>query len=139
MAPGGLAVVLGVLAFVSAAIALFFWQRGAVLVLPFAVVEVVALGAAFVWYARHATDGERLWFQGGSLVVESECGGRVERRELDAAWLEVQPPRTGGEAIVLRSGAHRLLVGRHAPVARRARVAREIRQTLRERRMPLKS
>ena len=42
------------LAMVSLAIALAFAAHGAWLVIPFAVVEMGALGLAFVFYARHA-------------------------------------------------------------------------------------
>ena len=39
-------------------IAALFRFQGAILVLPFAWVELVAVGAAFLAYARHAADGE---------------------------------------------------------------------------------
>lgn len=132
--PGCLAGVLGVLAVVSFAIAAFFWHRGAVLVVPFAAIEVAALTAAFLWYARHATDGERLWFEGARLVVRCERGGRVTRHVLDATWLDVQVAGGAEAGLVLRSGAHRLVVGTHAGAARRERVAREIRLALRQQR-----
>ena len=57
---------------VSLGIAGFFWVQGAVLVLPFAVAELAAVGFAFLAYARHATDGERISLQGRRLVVELE-------------------------------------------------------------------
>lgn len=130
--PSCLGSVLGFLAAVSVLIAAFFWHRGAVLVVPFAAIEVAALAAAFLWYARHATDGERLWLDAGRLVVRCERGGRVTRHTLDATWLDVSMTTSAG--LVLRSGARRLVVGAHAGAARRERVAREIRQALREQR-----
>ena len=44
----------------SFAIAGAFWLRGATLVLPFAGLELLGVGAALLIYARHATDRERM-------------------------------------------------------------------------------
>jgi uncharacterized membrane protein len=44
---------------VSLGIGTLFWLHGAPLVLPFAWLELTAVGVAFMVYARHATDGER--------------------------------------------------------------------------------
>lgn len=60
LAPRQLAVIFGSLAAVSLSIATVFAARGAWMVLPFACIEVMALGAAFVVYARHAADYERI-------------------------------------------------------------------------------
>ena len=64
---------------VSLGIAAFFWVLGATMVMPFAWAELVAEGAAFVVYARHAGDGEKIVLEGGQLVVELETAGRTER------------------------------------------------------------
>lgn len=45
-------------------IAAFFWLRGATLVMPFAALEMVAIGIAFLLYSRHAADSERIVLQG---------------------------------------------------------------------------
>ena len=132
IAPASLAAVFGALAMVSAAVAVFFWLQGAVLVLPFAVLEVAALGFAFFWYARHATDGERLWLDGPSLVLEVERAGRVQREALDVTWLEVMPPGAADSAIGLRVGGRYWKLGQHATARCRARVADELRCALRE-------
>ena len=64
---------------VSLGIAAFFWAQGATMVMPFAWAELLAVGAAFVVYARHAGDGEKIVLEGGQLVVELETAGRTER------------------------------------------------------------
>jgi hypothetical protein len=69
----------------------FFWFQGARLVLPFAWLELVAVGAAFLAYSRHATDGERISLSGRQLVVELESAGRLERAEFDRDWVRVEP------------------------------------------------
>lgn len=130
--PASLAAVFCALALVSAAVSGFFWVQGAVLVLPFAALEVAALALAFFWYARHATDGERLWLEGHRLVLEVERAGRVRRETLDATWLEVTPPGAGDAAIGLRAGGQHWRVGQHASARCRARVAEDLRRSLRE-------
>lgn len=65
---------------VSLGIGTVFWLHGAPLVLPFAWLELAAVGFAFMAYARHATDGERIMLQAGRLVVELENGGATSAR-----------------------------------------------------------
>lgn len=45
---------------VSLGIATFFWFQGTTLVMPFAWLELVVVGSAFMVYARHARDGEKI-------------------------------------------------------------------------------
>ena len=52
---------------VTLGIGTFFWFQGAKLVLPFAWLELMAVGSAFLVYSRHATDGERISNQHRSL------------------------------------------------------------------------
>ena len=79
--PSQLAWLYASLCLVSLAIGGGFWLRGAPLVLPFAWLELAAVGVAFLAYARHATDGEMIELQEGRLIVELENGGRHERTE----------------------------------------------------------
>src|SRR6188472_1293703 len=51
----------------SLAIAGAFWWRGATLVMPFAGIEILAVGVALLIYARHAGDGERVILSPGRL------------------------------------------------------------------------
>ncbi|MBU3738932.1 MAG: DUF2244 domain-containing protein, partial [Rhodoferax sp.] len=55
---------------ISLGIATAFWFQGASMVLPFAWVELVAVGLGFLVYARHASDGERIQLRDRHLVVE---------------------------------------------------------------------
>jgi uncharacterized membrane protein len=56
--------------------------------------ELLAVGAAFVLYARHALDGERIWLDGSLLVVESENAGEMVRQEFQRAWVRIEQPST---------------------------------------------
>ena len=119
---------------VSLTIATYFWMQGAKLILPFAWLELAAVGLAFMTYARHATDGERISLQGARLVVELENAGRLERTEFDRDWVRIEP-RTGGRSLIEVSGQGRSVsVGRYVRPELRPLLAQEIRSALRARR-----
>ncbi len=116
----------------SLSIAALFWLHGATLVLPFAWLELVAVGAAFLVYARHATDGECIRLEGGHLVVELENAGRRERAEFDRDWVRIEP-RSGERSLIEVSGRGRSVqVGRFVRPELRPALAQEIRRALRE-------
>ena len=75
---------------VTLSIGTFFWFQGAVLILPFAWLELAAVGLAFFAYARHAADHEHITLQGRRLVVETENAGRLDRAEFNRDWSEFQ-------------------------------------------------
>jgi uncharacterized membrane protein len=116
---------------VSLGIGGFFWFLGAPFVLGFAGLELLAVGAAFLVYARHATDGERISLEGGRLVVETENAGRLERAEFNRQWVRVEPT-TGDTSLIEVSGQGRKVqVGRYLRPELRPELAREIRCALR--------
>jgi uncharacterized membrane protein len=118
---------------VSLGIAGFFWQQGATLILPFAWLELGAVGLAFLAYARHAADGERISLQGSRLVVELESAGQLQRTEFDPHWVRIEP-RSGGRSLIEVSGKGRSVsVGRYVRPELRPLLAQEIRSALRER------
>ncbi|WP_297400363.1 DUF2244 domain-containing protein [Hydrogenophaga sp.] len=116
---------------VSLGVAGFFWSQGATLVLPFAVLELIVVAAAFLAYARHATDGERICLRDGRLVVEQEMAGRTKRCEFAREWVQVAPREGGDQMIELRCGGQSVKVGRFLRPELRPVLAREIRQALR--------
>ena len=116
---------------ISLSIGTFFWMKGATLVLPFASLELLAVAVAFVVYARHATDGERILLRGTQLVVEFENGGKLERAEFQRDWVRVEP-RAGHRSLIEVSGQGRSIdVGRFVRPELRPVLAREIRMALR--------
>ncbi len=127
--PAQLGLTFGLLSTLSLSVALFFWFQGAVLVLPFAALELVALGTAFVVYARHAADGERISVRDGHLFVELETAGRTERCEFVGDWVRVEP-RTRHGLVELHGGGRSVRVGRYLRSDLRLVLAREIRQAL---------
>ena len=116
---------------VSLTIGTAFWLQGAKLVLPFAWIELVAVGIAFAAYARHATDGETIRLAGGQLVVELETGGRLQRAEFRSDWVRVEPGAADNSLIELSAHGVKVQVGRFVRPELRPVLAREIRMALR--------
>lgn len=97
---------------VSLAIAVFFVFQGAWVVLPFAGLEMLALGGALLVYARHALDYERVRFGERRLVVERMDAGRLRRFEFNPSWVRVGQGRDPGGMVRLRSGGDSVELGR---------------------------
>lgn len=116
----------------SLGIAILFWLQGATLILPLAWLELVAVGAAFLVYARHASDGERISLQGHRLVVELENAGRLERAEFHRDWVCVEPCSDQRSLIEVSGRGRSVRVGRFVRPELRPALAQEIRKALRE-------
>ena len=116
---------------VSLGIGTAFWFHGAPFVLSFAGVELVMVGAAFLVYARHASDGERIFLAGPQLVVELENGGKLQRAEFRREWVRVEPQSGDGSLIELSAQGRSINVGRFVRPELRPMLAREIRMALR--------
>ena len=119
------------LSVVSLGIATFFWFQGATLIMPFAWAELLVVGAAFLIYARHARDGEKISLQDGRLVVELETAGRLQRAEFNREWVRVEPKDGDGSLIEVSGQGQTVRVGRHVRPELRPALAREIRFALR--------
>ena len=117
---------------VSLGIGAMFWAQGAVLVMPFVWLELVAVGVAFWVFARHASDGERISLEGSRLVVELESGGRLQRAEFNRDWVRVEPKNGGRSLIQLSAQGRSVEVGRYVLPELRSVLAREIRMALRQ-------
>ena len=125
MSPAGLAKVFAALAVLVLAIGAGFAVAGAWLILPFAGLEVLLLGAAFVLYARHAADYEKVEVESGRLTVEVAEGERTARYQMDGARVSIEEGR-----IVLRDAKEELEVGRHLGAEARAELAAELEEKL---------
>jgi uncharacterized membrane protein len=125
MSPAGLAKVFAALSLLVLAIGAGFAAAGAWLVLPFAGLEVLLLGAAFVLYARHAADYERIELEPGRITVEVANGWRIARYEMQGAKVFMHDGR-----LVLRGAQEELEIGRYLGAEARAELAAELEQKL---------
>jgi uncharacterized membrane protein len=128
ISPSGLACIFVALAVAVLAIGTGFAIAGAWLILPFAGLEVLLLGGAFVLQARHATDCERIALERDRLRVEVLDGRRLARYELDARRVRVEME---GARVMLRDARERLELGRHLDEQSRLRFGAELKKRLR--------
>jgi uncharacterized membrane protein len=131
IAPRHFALIFVFLCTVSLGVGLMFYLQGAGLVLPFAMLEVVALGIAFFVYARHATDMERIELSDRHLVVEIEDGGKLRRTEFQRGGIQVALLSGRKALIEVSSQGRSVAIGRHVRPELRTELAREITRALR--------
>jgi uncharacterized membrane protein len=133
ISPAGLAGVYVALAVAVLGIGAGFAFVGAWLVLPFAGLEVLLLGAAYLAYARHAADYERIVLESGRLTVEVAEAQRLSRYEIEArrATICLEAGKRRGARVVLRGAGEELELGRHLDEETRVEFAAELQKRLR--------
>ena len=114
----------------SLSVASFWWWFGAPMVMPFAWLELLAVGIALLFYARHATDAEHIALRHGSLTVEHASGNRRERVEFQPAWVRVEPEMGDSSLVELSGQGRKIAVGRFVRPEMRGQLARELRIAL---------
>lgn len=131
LSPSQLLAVYVSLCVISLGIATYFWVNGATLVMPFAWAELLLVGVALLFYARHAADRELIALQPGRLTVEHQNGRHVERAEFVPDWVRVEP-RDDDRSLIELSGQGRVIaVGRYVRPELRRALAEEFRTALR--------
>jgi uncharacterized membrane protein len=115
----------------SFGIAVAFTLQGLWIVFAFAVVEMAAVGAALLHYARHALDREHIALTDRCLLVERVLGQRTEQVRLDPHWTRITVPESRRDLIELESKGTRVEVGAFVTDEQRQRIARELRRELR--------
>lgn len=121
------------LAVLSLAIASFFWFKGATLVMPFAWLELLALGAALLVYVRHVGDHESIVLSKDKLVVRWLNGTQLKLAEFDPRWVQVamdQAPKQGACLVSLRCSGCEINVGRYMRSEQREGLVAELRDAL---------
>jgi uncharacterized membrane protein len=135
ISPAGLLAVFAALSIAALAIGVGFAIAGAWMILPFAGLEVAALGTAFVLYARRAGDYERIELDRGRLTVEVAEEQRTARYELDPRRAEVVVEKQAGYGarvwLMRGAGEEKLELGRHLDAASRLEFAAELTRRLR--------
>lgn len=133
LAPHTMLICLVALSVPPLCIAAILFLHGAVLVAPFAALEVLAVVFAVLVYARHASDFESIRHRAGRLTVEHASGARIERVEFRPDWVRIEPRHGDGSLIELSGQGHRIAVGRFVRPELRRQLADELRWALRHR------
>ena len=115
----------------SLCIGAFFWVQGATFVMPFACLELTAVGIALMIYARHATDSETILLHSDHLTIEHASGRHVERVAFSPQWVRVEPAHDARSLIELSGQGRSICVGRFVRPELRRQLADELRWALR--------
>lgn len=114
----------------------FLLLQAAWWILAYAVLETALATLAFLYYARHAGDTERIRLAGGALEVGRLEAGKLELMTLDARRTRVALPRSSTDMISLQAGSRTIEVGRYVNARQRREVARELSLALDAERRP---
>ena len=120
----------GALCGTSFAVACFFTWHGAWYVMCFALLEMTAVGAAFLVFARHATDRERVALDRDCLLIEVIEAERARQFRLDPRRARIESPIAYHRLIAIEQHGTRVEVGRFLPALKRQQFARELRSAL---------
>jgi len=131
LAPRQMLVCFSLLCALSLAVGALCWWVGARMVMSFTSLELLAVAAAMLAYARHAADRESIALCGDRLTVEWSCGNRVERVEFRRPWVRVEPASAHDALVELSGQGRRVAVGRYVRPEHRRLLADELRMALR--------
>ena len=126
VAPHQLVKIFTILCATSLTIALFFTLHGAWYSLFFSVLELSAVGFAFLIYARYATDREYLAIVENYLLVEVVLAGEKSCFKLDLHQVRIEPMRPGKHLVTLVSSGTRIDVGRYLTEWKRREFAQQL-------------
>lgn len=132
ISPAQLGTVYAALCALCLVIGAYFVWHGTAFVAAFAALELLAVGAAMLVFARHAGDGENLVLTGRLLLVEQRVGPHTERFVLSADWLKVEPAAGQGSLVEISDRKLTLRVGRHLRPELRGAFANLLRQAIRQ-------
>ncbi len=130
LSPRQLGCCFGALAALTLSISGLFALQGAWLLLPFAGLEAAALGLAYLVYARHAADYDRIEVDRERVLVERASGGRTARVEWRSGWVRVAYGGGRREPIRLIAAGSEVAVGRFVPDGSKEQLVRELRASL---------
>jgi uncharacterized membrane protein len=98
--PKFLMTVLGLIGGVSICISMVFWVLGAPLILPFALIESLLLGAAFLYHARAMCDFDEITLNDRYLLVRQERQGKTKEHQFNRGLYRVS--MTEGDRLLVR-------------------------------------
>ena len=127
LSPQQMGAAYGVLCLLSFAVATGFVLVGMWQVLLFTALEMTAVAAAFLYYARHATDYEHIVLGNGKLLVEQVSAGKTSVTQLELYFLRLQMPEHPSDLIHLESKGVAVDIGYFATDPRRRALAQELR------------
>ena len=111
-------------------VAMYFVIHGAWLVMVFAMLEMTAVAAAFIYFGRHATDRECISLSDTGLVVELVRAEQSLSFCMDPRRTRVAIPEPRNRLIGLEANGDRIEVGRYLTERKRQEFAQELNREL---------
>ena len=130
LTPRQLCVAFALVGTTSMLVSLAWALSGAWIVLPFVAIELAVLAVAFVAYARHAADCERIILAGDKVSVEVFHGARFERSEIPRQWLRCGIDDGQQGLVRLTSSRKEVRIGQFVGQADRKRFVEEFKTAL---------
>jgi len=130
LTPRQLSVAFALVGATSLLVSLAWALSGAWIVLPFVLLELAVLAVAFLAYARHAADCERIVLAEDKVSVEVFRGPRVERSELPRQWLRCGIDENQPGLVRLVASRNEVCVGHFVGQADRERFVKEFKTAL---------
>lgn len=130
ISPIQLAIIFIVLGIISLFIGAIFYSVGATLILPFSVLEVIALIAGYFYNALHANDYERLRMDSKNIYFESKFGLKYCEENFLKSLTRVLPSEKNN-LIKLSQGQKDIHFGKNIHSRLRSFLEIEIRHALR--------
>jgi uncharacterized membrane protein len=130
LSPRQMAMAYGLMCLFSFAVATGFVLAGMWQILLFTVLEMTAVAAAFLHFARHATDYEHIVLANGKLLVEQVSAGKMNVTQLELYFLRLHMPAHPSDLIHLESKGIAIDVGHFATAPHRRALAQELRAEL---------
>jgi uncharacterized membrane protein len=93
--------------------------------------ELLAVGAALLVFARHAGDRETITLTHREMSVVQQVGPATEQVRFRAEWVRVEPVADDGSLVELSGEGRSVRVGRHVRPEMRVALAQELRRALR--------
>ncbi len=130
ISPSQLAKAYMALCVASFLVASYFVVHGAWFVMVFAVLEMAAVAAAFIYFGRHATDRELIALGDQGLVVELVQAEQVSQYRMNPLHTRVAWPAIRHGLIGLEANGSRVEVGRYLTEKKRQELAKELKYEL---------
>ncbi len=111
-------------------VASYFLTQGAWFVMVFAILEMSAVAAAFLYFGRHATDREHIALDESGLLVELVQAEKVQQHRMDPTRTRVLLPALRHGLIGLEANGCRVEVGRFLTERKRKEFAQELSREL---------
>lgn len=111
-------------------VATYFVMHGAWVVMVFAMLEMTAVAAAFLYFGRHATDRECISLSDAELLIELVQAERSLSFRLDPRRTRVAMPEPRQRLIRLEANGERVDVGRYLTERKRQEFAQELNREL---------